>query len=152
MFVKTHRNFRIVPSRCLLFQVPLWCFDPPRLIWWSCCKRKFFCFFFWSQPTSSLVSTPFVETRGKWKQKIVVASFSYAASVCLLTLGHPSALSTRDHTNRALEGRCKFLFYLTFNFWLCVSCVTFRKEINKDIGVENLHYLNDGLWKTPALD
>ena len=25
------------------------------------------------------------------------------------------------------------------------------KEINKGIGVENLHYLNDGLWKTPIL-
>jgi PUA domain protein len=24
-------------------------------------------------------------------------------------------------------------------------------EINKGIGVENLHYLNDGLWKTPSL-
>lgn len=25
------------------------------------------------------------------------------------------------------------------------------KEVNKGIGVENLHYLNDGLWKTPKL-
>jgi PUA domain protein len=24
-------------------------------------------------------------------------------------------------------------------------------EVNKGIGVENLHYLNDGLWKTPTL-
>ena len=24
-------------------------------------------------------------------------------------------------------------------------------EVNKGIGVENLHYLNDGLWKTPVL-
>lgn len=23
----------------------------------------------------------------------------------------------------------------------------FRKAINKGIGVDNLHYLNDGLWK-----
>jgi PUA domain protein len=26
------------------------------------------------------------------------------------------------------------------------------KEVNKGIGVENLHYLNDGLWKTPKLN
>jgi hypothetical protein len=25
------------------------------------------------------------------------------------------------------------------------------REVNKGIGVDNLHYLNDGLWKTPAL-
>lgn len=25
------------------------------------------------------------------------------------------------------------------------------KEVNKGIGVENLHYLNDGLWKTKDL-
>ena len=26
------------------------------------------------------------------------------------------------------------------------------REVNKGIGVDNLHYLNDGLWKTPKLD
>jgi len=25
------------------------------------------------------------------------------------------------------------------------------REVNKGIGVENLHYLNDGLWKTRSL-
>ena len=25
------------------------------------------------------------------------------------------------------------------------------REINKGIGVDNLHYLNDGLWKAPKL-
>ena len=25
------------------------------------------------------------------------------------------------------------------------------REVNKGIGVDNLHYLNDGLWKTPRL-
>ncbi len=25
------------------------------------------------------------------------------------------------------------------------------RELNKGIGVDNLHHLNDGLWKTPAL-
>ena len=25
------------------------------------------------------------------------------------------------------------------------------REVNKGIGVDNLHYLNDGLWKTPKL-
>ena len=24
------------------------------------------------------------------------------------------------------------------------------RAVNKGIGVENIHYLNDGLWKTPA--
>lgn len=26
------------------------------------------------------------------------------------------------------------------------------REINKGIGVDNLHYLTDGLWKLPRLD
>ncbi len=26
------------------------------------------------------------------------------------------------------------------------------RETNKGMGIENLHYLNDGLWKTPLLD
>ena len=26
------------------------------------------------------------------------------------------------------------------------------KDLNKGIGVENLHFLNDGLWKTPRLN
>ena len=25
------------------------------------------------------------------------------------------------------------------------------RELNKGIGIDNLHYLNDGLWKTPKL-
>jgi predicted RNA-binding protein (TIGR00451 family) len=25
------------------------------------------------------------------------------------------------------------------------------REFNKGIGIDNLHYLNDGLWKTPKL-
>lgn len=24
------------------------------------------------------------------------------------------------------------------------------REVNKGIGVDNIHYLNDGLWKTPV--
>jgi PUA domain protein len=24
------------------------------------------------------------------------------------------------------------------------------RSVNKGIGVDNLHYLNDGLWKTPS--
>jgi len=24
------------------------------------------------------------------------------------------------------------------------------RDVNKGIGVENIHYLNDGLWKTPG--
>ncbi|KAL4439866.1 hypothetical protein ABPG75_002867 [Micractinium tetrahymenae] len=28
---------------------------------------------------------------------------------------------------------------------------TQMREVNKGIGVDNLHYLNDGLWKTPVL-
>ena len=26
------------------------------------------------------------------------------------------------------------------------------RTINKDVGVENVHYLNDGLWKNNVLD
>ena len=26
------------------------------------------------------------------------------------------------------------------------------RALNKGMGVENLHYLNDGLWRTPKMD
>lgn len=35
--------------------------------------------------------------------------------------------------------------------WTKMSTADMR-EINKGIGVDNLHFLNDGLWRTPKLE
>lgn len=39
---------------------------------------------------------------------------------------------------------------------LAIGCTTLStadiRSVNKGVGVENLHYLNDGLWKMPVLD
>ena len=45
---------------------------------------------------------------------------------------------------------CAVLWHFLFGFLVC--CVVDSKSINKGIGVDNMHYLNDGLWKvlTPS--
>lgn len=40
---------------------------------------------------------------------------------------------------------------MKLQYWLCYDYVIllsfFRAKVNKGIGVENCHYLNDGLWQ-----
>lgn len=49
-----------------------------------------------------------------------------------------------------------FVIFLPFSFWHALCWMMYfacccSSSINKGIGVDNMHYLNDGLWKVFAL-
>lgn len=46
--------------------------------------------------------------------------------------------------HKAIDVQCVLWIIKKFN---SASLCCFRKAINKGIGVDNMHYLNDGLWK-----